>query len=126
PYPSNTTDSSPIPADLPTTDPFSTAYTHSGKGTFYQVKADACGTHSRSKDLVAAISRVQFGRGKGDPAKRPWCQDRCAHVTGPLGNVTVRIVDICEDCKHGDLDFSHGAYDRLGKRIDGIIPISWK
>jgi len=47
------------------------------------------------------------------------------NLTGPLGNILVKIVDACPECKTGSLDLSPTAYKAIGKVVDGIISISW-
>jgi expansin (peptidoglycan-binding protein) len=49
----------------------------------------------------------------------------CVQVTGPKGNVLIKIVDKCPECKTGDLDFSPVAFDKFADRIQGRVPISW-
>jgi expansin len=50
----------------------------------------------------------------------------CANVTGPHGQVTVEIVDLCPECVHGDLDLSPDAFERLAPLVDGRIQIAWE
>ncbi|MRG91728.1 hypothetical protein GF068_07290 [Polyangium spumosum] len=50
----------------------------------------------------------------------------CAQVKGPDGEVTVRIVDLCPECVHGDIDLSPDAFARLAPLEKGRIPISWQ
>jgi expansin (peptidoglycan-binding protein) len=47
-------------------------------------------------------------------------------VTGPKGTITVRIVDLCPECKAGHLDLSAEAFALIAEPIDGRVPISWR
>jgi expansin (peptidoglycan-binding protein) len=49
----------------------------------------------------------------------------CARIDGPMGQVTVRIVDRCPECKPGDIDLSPSAFDRVAARSAGRVPIAW-
>ncbi|HEY1548047.1 MAG TPA: hypothetical protein VGG28_09505, partial [Kofleriaceae bacterium] len=69
-----------------------------GDGTYY----DADGTGNCSFDaspndlMVAAMNKPDYGNAA-------WC-GACVAVTGPMGNtITVRVVDSCPGCSHGDL-----------------------
>jgi expansin (peptidoglycan-binding protein) len=48
------------------------------------------------------------------------------HVTGPEGEVTVRIVDLCPECKAGHLDLSQEAFALIADLPLGIVPITWQ
>lgn len=49
----------------------------------------------------------------------------CLAISGPHGSVTVRVVDQCPECKHGDLDLSPQAFQMLSPLAAGRIPITW-
>jgi hypothetical protein len=54
---------------------------------------------------------------------------RCLRVTGPIGTITVQIVDECPDagCTSGHLDLrGQDAFAAIGDPQQGIIPISWE
>ncbi|KAJ2451358.1 hypothetical protein GGF42_004277, partial [Coemansia sp. RSA 2424] len=73
-----------------------------GRLTNYTVGNDACGTHSKGSDMVAALNKPQYG----DTDKvSPNC-GRCAKVKGDKATVIVKIVDACPECKFGSLDLS--------------------
>lgn len=42
-----------------------------------------------------------------------------------MGEVTVRIVDLCPECASGDLDLSPEAFQRIAPLADGRVPITW-
>jgi len=90
-----------------------------GEGTYY----DADGTGNCSFDaspgdlMVAALNAPDY-------QSAALC-GACVEVTGPNGSVTVRIVDQCPGCAHGDLDLSPEAFQRLAPLSAGRIPITW-
>jgi expansin (peptidoglycan-binding protein) len=47
-------------------------------------------------------------------------------VTGPKGKVRVKVFDSCPECPVGHLDLSRTAFNKIGKEIDGIIPITYR
>jgi expansin len=91
----------------------------SGEGTYY----DADGTGNCSFDaspndlMVAALNAADY-------QSAAWC-GACLAVTGPSGSVTVRVVDQCPGCQHGDLDLSPQAFQRLSPLAAGRVPITW-
>jgi expansin (peptidoglycan-binding protein) len=50
----------------------------------------------------------------------------CAHVKGPKGEVTLRIVDLCPECPKGNLDLSPDAFSRIADLGAGRVPITWE
>lgn len=50
----------------------------------------------------------------------------CVAITGPKGNVTVRIVDQCPDCEQGHLDLSQSAFAKIADVSAGNVPITWQ
>jgi expansin (peptidoglycan-binding protein) len=91
----------------------------SGMGTYY----DATGAGNCSFDpspgdrMVAALNAPDY-------AHAAWC-GACLAVTGPLGEVVVRVVDQCPGCKHGDLDLSREAFARIAALSAGRVAIAW-
>ncbi|KAI9225353.1 MAG: RlpA-like double-psi beta-barrel-protein domain-containing protein-containing protein, partial [Piptocephalis tieghemiana] len=93
----------------------------SGQGTYYDISSQgiSCEKQDLPKengDMVAAINGKQY--------KKSLC-GKCVQATGPIGTVKVQIVDYCSSCPHGDLDFTPEAFDKIAKRKDGRVPISW-
>lgn len=90
-----------------------------GEATYY----DADGTGNCSFDatpsdlLVAAMNEVDYGTAD-------WC-GACVEVQGPMGTVTVRIVDQCPGCEKGDIDLSAEAFAMISPLSAGRIPITW-
>lgn len=93
---------------------------HEGEATYY-AGADGSGNCSfpaTPNDLiVGAMNRTDY---MGSAA----C-GACAALTGPLGSITVRIVDQCPECQQGDIDLSPEAFDRIAMRASGRVPITW-
>jgi expansin (peptidoglycan-binding protein) len=91
----------------------------SGEGTYY----DADGTGNCSFDaspndlMVAAMNAVDYNTAA-------WC-GACLAVTGPSGSVTVRVVDQCPGCAHGDLDLGREAFAMIAPLSAGRVAITW-
>lgn len=47
-------------------------------------------------------------------------------VMGPNGQVTVRIVDLCPECKAGHLDLSQEAFAQIADLVQGRVAITWQ
>jgi expansin len=95
--------------------------TFEGEGTYYDFAdgSGACSFDPSPEDMnVAALNSRQW-------AGSAWC-GACADVTGPNGSVRVRIVDLCPECPHGNLDFSPEAFDQIADRAAGRVEISWQ
>ena len=93
---------------------------HQGIATYYGATgAGACLFDPSSADLmVAALNAEEF-----DTAALCGAY---VHVTGPKGVVTVRIVDLCPECKAGHLDLSQEAFASIADLVDGRVAISWQ
>lgn len=50
----------------------------------------------------------------------------CIHVYGPIGDVTIKVVDRCPECKPGDIDFSTGSFVKVATLEAGRVPIKWQ
>jgi expansin (peptidoglycan-binding protein) len=90
-----------------------------GDGTYYDADGTgACSFDASPDDLmVAAMNAPDFDNAA-------WC-GACLEVTGPMGVVTVRVVDECPGCAHGDLDLSPQAFQQLAPLSAGRISIMW-
>lgn len=93
--------------------------THQGEGTYYAATGAGACSYDVSADLmVAAMNHTDYA---GSAA----CGEH-VRVTGPLGTVTVRIVDECPECAPGDVDLSAEAFARIAQPVAGRVPISWQ
>ena len=90
-----------------------------GEGTYYNADGTGnCSFDAGSDFMVAAMNAADYGHAV-------WC-GACLAVTGPMGNsITVRVVDQCPGCSHGDLDLSETAFGMLSPLAAGRIAISW-
>lgn len=96
-----------------------TAPEHTGDGTFYGADGSgACGFDPTGDLMVAAMNEV-------DLAGSVVC-GACVHVTGPRGEATVRIVDVCPGCLQGDIDLSQQAFTQLADPSLGRVKIAWR
>ncbi|MCB0025658.1 MAG: hypothetical protein KDD91_21640, partial [Caldilinea sp.] len=77
--------------------------THQGIATYYDATgAGACSFDASPDDLmVSAMNADEYDNAALCGA--------FVRVTGPRGDVTVRIVDLCPECKAGHLDLSQEA-----------------
>ncbi|EYF00155.1 Rare lipoprotein A [Chondromyces apiculatus DSM 436] len=94
--------------------------THSGEGTYYA--ADGSGNCSFPPSpgdlLVAAMNQTDYAGSAACGA--------CIEVEGPVGTVTVRIVDRCPECLPGDVDMSPEAFAHVAAMESGRVPITWR
>lgn len=90
-----------------------------GDGTYYDADGTGACSFDASPDelMVAAMNAPDFDNAA-------WC-GACLEVTGPMGVVTVRVVDECPGCAHGDLDLSPQAFQQLAPLSAGRISIMW-
>lgn len=91
-----------------------------GEGTYYY--GDGSGAclfpPIPGNPMYAAMNYPQYGN-----------SDFCGayvNVTGPLGSVIVRIVDMCPECQQGDIDLSPEAFAQIANLSQGRVPISWQ
>ncbi|KAG7698502.1 hypothetical protein KL933_003444 [Ogataea haglerorum] len=102
----------------------SSSGSHTGRGTFYEVGADNCGTSSTNSDLVCAISHSLYETSVNGEDISSYCgKTITANYNG--NSVTVKVVDSCESCGDNDLDFSPAAFSKLADLDIGEIEITW-
>lgn len=94
-----------------------------GEGTQYGGVAGSnggnCGIYVAEDDFLhCAMNHTQYDSSYACGA--------CVRVFGPLGEITVKVVDRCPECQPGDIDFSTEAFIRLAQLKDGRIPIKWQ
>lgn len=92
----------------------------SGEGTYYDADGSGnCSFEASPDDLmVAAMNATDYDHAA-------WCGS-CVAVSGPNGEVTVRIVDQCPGCAEGDLDLSREAFAKIAALSAGRVPITWR
>ena len=90
-----------------------------GDGTYYAADGTGnCSFDATPNDLMVAAMNDP------DYQNAAWC-GACLDLTGPAGEVVVRVVDRCPECKHGDLDLSPDAFAKLSPLSAGRVPITW-
>ena len=113
--------SAAAPAAAPLAGRIGPGVTHSGVATFYDTDGTgACGYDASPDPLNAAMNVADF---EGSQACGAYVQVRAAGGA----SVTVRITNLCPaPCRVGQLDLNPKAFDRLGARNRGEIPVTWK
>jgi expansin (peptidoglycan-binding protein) len=93
---------------------------HQGIATYYDATgAGACMFDPSPDDLrVAAMNAEEYDHAAVCGAY--------VLVAGPKGAVTVRIVDLCPECRAGHLDLSREAFSLIGDLPEGVIPVTWQ
>ncbi len=93
---------------------------HQGIATYYDATgAGACSFAASPEDLmVSALNADEYDNAALCGA--------FVHVTGPRGDITVRIVDLCPECKAGHLDLSQEAFAAIADPIEGRVAITWQ
>jgi expansin (peptidoglycan-binding protein) len=94
---------------------------HTGVATYYTTATGAgnCGFDATPNDLmIGAMNAADYENSGACGA--------CAKITGPNGDITVRIVDQCPDCEAGQIDLSPSAFDGIAARSAGRVPIKWQ
>ncbi|MEZ4673193.1 MAG: expansin EXLX1 family cellulose-binding protein [Caldilineaceae bacterium] len=93
---------------------------HQGIAIYYGATgAGACSFDPSPADLmVAALNAEEY-------TMAALC-GAYVHVNGPKGKVTVRIVDLCPECKAGHLDLSQEAFALIADPVQGRVAISWQ
>jgi expansin (peptidoglycan-binding protein) len=93
---------------------------HEGIATFYYATGDgACMFGPSPGDLmVSAMNAEEYDNASVCGAY--------VHVIGPKGEVTVRIVDLCPECKTGHLDLSMEAFAEIADLPLGRVSITWQ
>lgn len=83
-------------------------------GTFYATGLGSCGFTNTDSDFICAISKIDYDRFTvgGNPNNNALC-GKSLTATYNGKSVTVKIVDRCEACGQGALDFSPAAFDEM-------------
>lgn len=113
--------SAAAPAGAPLAGKIKPGVTRSGVATFYDTDGTgACGYDASPDPLNAAMNVADF---EGSQACGAYVQVQAAGGA----SVTVRITNLCPaPCRVGQLDLNPKAFDRLGARNRGEIPVTWK
>ena len=90
-----------------------------GEATHYA--ADGTGNCS----FAATDDRMVAALNGADYANAAWCGG-CIAVSGPDGEVVVKIVDQCPGCAKGDVDLSREAFAKIAPISAGRVPITWR
>jgi expansin (peptidoglycan-binding protein) len=90
----------------------------------------ACGITNKDTDYIVAVATTVFDNypgyvNKGNTNTNPIC-GRQIVATAFGEEVTVSVVDRCQGCAAGDLDFSPSAFEKLADFALGRIPIEWR
>jgi len=93
---------------------------HTGIATYYYATGDGACMFGASPDdlMVAAMNADEYDTASVCGAY--------VHVMGSKGEVTVRIVDLCPECKAGHLDLSREAFAQIDDLPLGRVNITWQ
>lgn len=96
---------------------------YTGEGTQYGGVAGSnggnCGIWVDEDDIyTCALNHSQYDSSMACGA--------CIHAYGPLGDITIKVVDRCPECKPGDIDFSTGSFVKVATLEAGRVPIRWQ
>jgi expansin (peptidoglycan-binding protein) len=93
---------------------------HQGIATYYNATGDGACMFGPSPDdlMVAAMNAEEYHNSA--------VCGSYVYVTGPQGVVTVRIVDLCPECKAGHLDLSREAFALIADLYLGRVDITWQ
>jgi expansin (peptidoglycan-binding protein) len=95
------------------------AIQHAGDATFYAADGSGnCSFEPTGDLMIGAMNQSDYAGSAACGA--------CAHLVGPSGEVTVRIVDRCPGCDEGDIDLSPDAFSHLADPSLGRVPMTWK
>jgi expansin (peptidoglycan-binding protein) len=108
-----------ISAAGPSAQPDNGSIVHTGQATYYNATgAGNCGFDATPNDLmVCAMNDTEYDTASVCGA--------AIRITGPKGEVTVRIVDRCPECPRGNVDLSKQAFAKIADTIQGRVAITW-
>ncbi|GAA5922744.1 RlpA-like double-psi beta-barrel domain-containing protein [Sporobolomyces koalae] len=95
---------------------------YSGQATFYTQDGNAgsCGNVNSDYSFIVALNVPMSG------AMGNKCGSRVQITNTQNGkSIGATVADLCPGCGWGSLDLSLGAFDALGSRDQGVLPISW-
>jgi expansin len=94
---------------------------HSGEATFYTFASGAgsCMFDSMPNNLmVGAMNPIDYSGSL--------ICGSCVSLAGPDETIRIRIVDLCPECKAGDIDLSPLAFSLIADTSRGRVPITWR
>jgi expansin len=92
---------------------------HAGDATFYDADGSGNCSFDPTGDLmIGAMNHADYADSAACGA--------CAHLVGPSGEVTVKIVDQCPGCDVGDIDLSPEAFSKIADTSLGRVEMHWK
>jgi expansin (peptidoglycan-binding protein) len=93
---------------------------HQGIATYYDATGEGACMFDASPDdlMVAAMNAAEYNNAS-------YC-GAYVHVIGSQGEVIVRIVDLCPECKAGHLDLSREAFAQIADLPLGRVNITWQ
>ncbi|GAA6058515.1 hypothetical protein JCM10212_006954 [Sporobolomyces blumeae] len=100
----------------------STSYgSYSGQATFYTQGgvAGSCGQVNGDYSMIVAMNAPMVD---GGSHCGQWVNIK---NTANGKTVTAKVADTCPGCAYGSLDLSLGAFDAIGSRDTGVLPITW-
>jgi len=84
-----------------------------------ETEQSACGLPCPDDDLWVAINSTDFRNSATCSA--------CMHVIGPLGEVTVEVIENCAGaCVDGEIELSQEAFELIGDLSEGHAEVQWK
>lgn len=94
----------------------------SGTASYFDVDKTACGGTYTKTDYVAAISEYYFADGFDAVCGRQ------VQVIDPDSglDVTVTIVEICNQCSRGDIALTTTAFEQLRNTSAGSCSVEWQ
>lgn len=89
----------------------------------------ACGTKLVDSDMIVALAKPTWGDSTYDrmtgAATNPWCGQKI-NVFYEGRTITATIMDLCPECKAGDIDLSVAAWQALtGSDVKTRLKASW-
>ncbi|KAH9810537.1 Non-catalytic module family EXPN, partial [Melampsora americana] len=90
--------------------------------TVYSPSLGSCGRQNGNQDMIVAVSHTIYDSfwGGTNPNSNPICGKRIKATYGS-NSIEVVVVDRCAGCSHFDLDFSPGAFSKLGSPDQGRL-----
>ncbi|CAM0136273.1 hypothetical protein VKS41_006923 [Umbelopsis sp. WA50703] len=81
----------------------------------------ACGPQESNHELIGALNAPQYG---DMSSKSSWCGKKVKVSSGGK-SVIVKINDACPECKHGSIDLTQAAFEKLASLNTGVVDITW-